>query len=68
MKRRLKAIESRPTAQKPLRIVGGLPSGSEMIQLLAEGAVRAPKPLAPALADEHEPAPVNASTKAREPT
>jgi hypothetical protein len=28
--KRLKAIEPRPTAQRPLQIVGGLPSGSAM--------------------------------------
>jgi hypothetical protein len=36
-----------------------------MIQSLAAGAVRAPQPLAPALADEDAPA--NETTKAREP-
>ena len=32
---RLKAIEPRPTAQRPLQIVGGLPSGSAMLEALA---------------------------------
>jgi hypothetical protein len=36
--KRLKAIEPRPTAQRPLQIVGGLPSGSAMLQALAAGA------------------------------
>jgi hypothetical protein len=36
--KRLKAIEARPTAQRPLQIVGGLPSGSAMLQALAAGA------------------------------
>ena len=50
--KRLKAVESRPSVQRPLRILGGLPSGAEMIQSLAAAAVRAPKPLAPSLADD----------------
>jgi hypothetical protein len=36
--KRLKAIEPRPTAQRPLQIVGGLPSGSAMLEALAAGA------------------------------
>jgi len=36
--KRLKAIEPRPAAQRPLQIVGGLPSGSAMLEALAAGA------------------------------
>jgi len=42
--KRLKAIESRPSAQRPLRIVGGLPSGAAMIAPLAGSARTAPPP------------------------
>jgi hypothetical protein len=40
--KRLKAIEPRPTAQRPLQIVGGLPSGSAMLTSLAASARTAP--------------------------
>jgi hypothetical protein len=54
--RRLRAIESRPSAQRPLLIIGGLPTGAEMIQSLAKASSRQPEPLAPALADSvHDP-------------
>jgi hypothetical protein len=55
--KRLRAIEARPSAQKPLRIVGGLPSGSEMIESLGASAARPREPLCPTLAEaEHESA------------
>jgi hypothetical protein len=68
--RRLRAIEARPSAQKPLRITGGLPSGSEMLRAMS-AATRQCEPLAPALADELGAAPKPApkeSTTTGEPT
>jgi hypothetical protein len=42
--KRLRALENRPSRQKPLRIVGGLPSGSDMVQSMASTARTAPPP------------------------
>jgi hypothetical protein len=42
--KRLEAIEARPSAQRPLRITGDLPSGSQMIESMASGAKTAPPP------------------------
>jgi hypothetical protein len=56
LNKRLKAIEARPTAAKPLRIVGGLPSGFAMIESLA----KKPPPVCPELARaDAEPAPAS---------
>jgi hypothetical protein len=58
--RRLRAIEQRPTAQRPLKIVGGLPTGAEMLQSLAQA--KAPQPLCPTLAEaEHAAEPRGAN-------
>jgi hypothetical protein len=54
MDKRLKALESRPTAQRPLRIIGGLPSGAEQIRSMTRAAQTMPQPLAPALANTEE--------------
>ncbi len=34
--RRLRALEQRPSAQRPIKIIGGLPSGFQMIESLAK--------------------------------
>jgi hypothetical protein len=55
--RRLRALESRPTAQRPITIIGGLPTGAEMLHRLAKASATAREPLCPAVADEAEHAP-----------
>jgi hypothetical protein len=55
--RRLRAIEQRPTAQRPLRIVGGLPSGAEMLQAMCRAPTPICEPLAKAEHEEPAPAP-----------
>jgi hypothetical protein len=49
--KRLRAIENRPTAQKPLVITGGLPTGAEQLQAMSQAATHLRQPLCPALAD-----------------
>ena len=55
--RRLRALEQRPSAQRPLRIVGGLPSGAgaDMIKAMAGAASTARAPIMPEPADDPGP-------------
>jgi hypothetical protein len=53
MNKRLKAIEQRPSAQRPLVIRGGLPSGADMISALSRAQVRVP--MMPEPADDPGP-------------
>jgi hypothetical protein len=72
--RRLRAIEARPSVQKPLVITGGLPSGEEMIAALARASAQSPEPLCPRLSDpgndpgSEAPATESIRAKATEPT
>jgi len=54
MTKRLKALEARYSPKERLCIVGGLPTGREMIQSMAQRATSAPKPLCPSLDDSAE--------------
>jgi hypothetical protein len=62
--RRLRALEARPSAKKPLAITGGLPTGAQMIAAAAQ--VREPRCAELAERADPGPEPAKESTRAKD--